>query len=220
MSYLLWQASARSVAIASPRVVLRAAEVPLLAEAQQLRDQLEELRNQQLGHIEAARQSAFAQGLAAGHEQGRIQARDELAAAVATLTAQAAQAIERLRGELAALALQVVRKLMAPLAADAQLAALAQTAAIDMLPAQNLTLAVHPDLCDSVRARLAGGTASGLGDVATPALRFEVRGDPACGHDSCRIETELGSVDASLCAQLARLAAAWGLPGDAGAAVQ
>jgi flagellar biosynthesis/type III secretory pathway protein FliH len=42
-------------------------------------------------------------------------------------------------------------------------------------------------------------------------MRFEVRGDAACALDTCLIETEHGSVDASLNAQLERLALAWGV---------
>ena len=87
---------------------------------------------------------------------------------------------------------------------DALLAALAVTAARDTLPAVQVRLTVHPDVCDAVRDRLER--------IGSDELHLEVRGDAACEHDTCRLETELGSVDASLDAQLERLAHAWALP--------
>ena len=40
---------------------------------------------------------------------------------------------------------------------------------------------------------------------------FDVRADADAGLDDCVIETDLGRVEVSLDAQLARLAAAWGV---------
>jgi flagellar biosynthesis/type III secretory pathway protein FliH len=66
---------------------------------------------------------------------------------------------------------------------------------------------VHPDACDDVRAKLAALAAGGAPD--TPA--FDVRAEIGCAPGTCRIETELGTVDASLDAQLARLSRAWSI---------
>ncbi|HSW22729.1 MAG TPA: hypothetical protein VLJ62_08175, partial [Burkholderiaceae bacterium] len=63
---------------------------------------------------------------------------------------------------------------------------------------------------DALRARLAA-MARHVGETGAPAPAFELRADAACALDSCRIETEFGSVDASLNAQLNRLADAWGV---------
>jgi len=71
-----------------------------------------------------------------------------------------------------------------------------------------LALVVHPDRCAAVRAALAQRATSAASE---PVPDFEVRGDDRCAADDCRIETELGSADASLETQLARLAAAWGV---------
>ncbi len=199
MSFLVWQRSAEA-RIASSRLVLRAHEVPLLQDAQSLRDRLERLcGEQEQRNAEAARQ-AREQGHALGFEQGQHEAAETLAAQWLEQSRAAADERERLRGEVGALALQVVRKLLGAFADDAVLVALADTAADDILPAQPLALAVHPDRCEAVRARLAS---------AGTRLRCEVRGDTACAVDTCRIETEHGSVDVSLEVQLARLEAAW-----------
>ncbi len=207
MSFLLWQRDS-DLAIASARLVLRADEVPQLLQAQQLRDELDALRRDQAARVEAACAAAHAEGLARGLEQGRRDARDELAAAITSITHTVAHERDRLRDDVAALALQVVRKLTGQGSVDARLAALAAVAAREMLPAQSLTLVVHPDRCEAVRAALAQRAA---GAVSESVPNFEVRGDERCAADDCRIETELGSADASLEAQLARLATAWGV---------
>ena len=40
-------------------------------------------------------------------------------------------------------------------------------------------------------------------------IRGEMRGEPTSAHDTCRLETEYGSVDVALETQLATLQAAW-----------
>jgi type III secretion protein L len=211
MSYLLWQRG-RTVGIASPRLVLKASEVPLLADANRLCERIEQLRDDEVRYVVAAGEEARAAGHAAGYEEGRRQARDELAAAMIALAQETERERERLRGEVAALALEVVRKVVGQVDADDVLAALAQTAAHDMLPTQSMTLIVHPHRCDAVRERLARATAAAHDGAG---VRFDVRGDAACTPDTCLIETEHGSVDASLEAQLERLARAWGVASPA-----
>lgn len=204
MSFVLWQRGG-DTGIASARLVMRAAEVPLLADAATLRDRLQALHDSEAQRIAAACEEARARGHALGLEQGVHAARDEIAATLTQLTADAQQDRERLRTQVGALALHVARKLIGELAADERLLALAETAARDALPGASLTLLVHPDQADAVRARLARRASAD----AAPAL--ELRTDPTCPLDACHIDTELGSVDASLDAQLERLAAAWGV---------
>jgi len=208
MSFLLWQRQG-DVRIASTRRVLRAAEVPLLAEAQQLRDRVLELERTLDERVRAACEAARAEGLAQGLADGRAAAREDIAAQVSALALQSAQRHDALREQMAALALQVARKLIGSFAPPEQLVALACTAARDVMPGPTLTLVVHPDAIGGVRARLAELAAGSASD----APQFEVRADDACEPGTCRIETELGTVDASLDAQLARLAHAWGMPG-------
>lgn len=205
MSFLLWQRSG-AAGIASSRRVLRAAEVPLFAEANELRDVFETLRNDQTEAVAAAAEQARVQGHAEGLEEGRRAARDEIAEKLTAVAEAAERERAQLRSEIAVLALQVVRKLMGEFADAERLVALAATAAQDLLPAQVPSLVVHPDLCESVRGRLAASTAEGR-----PLPQFEVRADADLAPADCRIETEHGSIDASLESQLQRLAAAWGM---------
>lgn len=201
MSFLLWQRGGHA-RIGSGRLVLRAAEVPLLADAQALCKALEHLHAEQGETVAAQSARGYQQGVEQGLEAGRREAADAVAATLVALAQSAALERDRLRAEVGALALQVVRKLLGHFADDTVLAALAATAANDLLATQPVALVVHPDQCQPVRDRLAA-MAEGRG------LRCEVRGDPTAARDGCRIETEHGSVDASLEAQLARLETAW-----------
>lgn len=202
MSWLLWQAEGPA-RIASPRLVLRAAEVPVLQDAQRLCAELAELQRAEAQRIAAVLETARAEGQQQGLEDGRRAAREELSSALLQLGRAAERERDRLRRDTGALALQVVRKLLGRFAADEVLAALAQAAAAEVVPAQPLVLAVHPDRAGAVRARLAAL------DAAGPAMAIEVRGDAACAIDACRLETAHGAIDASLEGQLARLAQAW-----------
>jgi flagellar biosynthesis/type III secretory pathway protein FliH len=206
MTFLLWQREGE-MRIASPRRVLRAAEVPLLADAQSLRDRIQAVHDGQAAHLDAARAEARAAGHAQGLEEGRRAARDDIAETLNELAAVAARQHDELRLQVAALSLEVVRKLMGRFAAPEQLVALADTAAREMLPAQNWVLSVHPDRVDAVREQLNAVAAST--NLSIEPVPFELRADASCALDSCRIETELGSAEASLDAQLQRLASVW-----------
>ena len=210
MTFLLWQRSGHS-RIASSRLVLRAAEVPLLVDAQSLRDSLEGLRAERDEIVAAAAARGHEQGVAQGLEAGRRQANEEVAITLTALARSSARERDRLRGEVGALALQVVHKLLGHFADDALLAALAATAANDLIGTRAVALVVHPDLCKPVRERLAA-VADG-----ESALRCEIRADPTATRGCCRIETEHGGVDASLESQLARIESAWGSGGSPGA---
>ena len=213
MSFLMWQRDG-DVRIASTRRVLRAAEVPLLTEAQQLRDRVLELQRTHDARVQQACDAAREEGFARGLAEGRTAAREDIATHFTTLALRAAQQHAALREQMAALALQVARKLIGSFATPEQLVALACTAAHDVMPGQALTLVVHPDAADGVRARLAECKQA---DESAELPPFEVRIDAACEPGTCRLETELGTIDASLDAQLARLATAWSIP-TAGAA--
>jgi len=208
MSFLLWHRD-RKLAFGSTRLVLRAHEVPLVADAERLRDRIEQMNDEESRRIEAASEEARVSGYVAGREEGQRAARDELAETLTALTHAAAQERTRVRTEIAALSLEVARKLIAQLPADEVLVGLAEAAANDMLPTQTMTLIVHPQCVDAVRERLALTARSA--STEGPAVRFDVRGDAACKPDTCLIETEHGSVDASLDVQLERLARTWGV---------
>ena len=201
MSFLWWQRGG-DARIASDRLVLRAAEVPLLQHAMALRDTLERRRDEQGQALAEAIADGRAQGHADGLAAGRAAAAQELAETVQRLAAESQAERDRLRDDIAALALQVVRKLLGQFAADEVLLALAATAAADLLPGSAPAVVVHPQHADALRVRLEA--AAGEGEAP-----FTVREDTQAPIDACRLETGHGSVDVSLDAQLKRVAEAW-----------
>jgi len=201
VSFLLWQRDA-AVGIGSGRRVFRAAEVPLLADAQRLCDRLNSEYAAAEQRIAAAAAAGRDAGYAKGWEEGRTAARESTAAELTELAEKVAREGTRLRDDVAALALGVVRKLVGHLQPEELLASLAATAARDMLPGVSIALVVHSSRADGVRNAVAG---------LAPEVTCEVRGDPAIPVDTCRLETEHGTTDASLAAQLERIEALWGV---------
>lgn len=207
MSFLLWQRD-RAAGITASRLVLRAAEVPLLHDAQALCERLHDVLATETSRIDQASRVAHEQGHATGLAQGTTDGREQVAAALTTLAAAAATEREQLRAQVAALALQVARKMIGSLSEDERMVALAEAAAAELIPGARLTLVVHPDQLDAVRHRLAARATAAAGDAPLP---FDLRGEPACAPDACLIDTGLGSIDAGLDTQLNRLAQAWGV---------
>ena len=213
MTFLLWQRDG-DVAIAATRRVFGAAEVPLLREANDLCRRLHALHLESDARIETACEEARRRGHAAGFQEGAHEANEEQAACLAALSVAAARHRDTLSEQVAALALQVARKMIGSLAEDERLVALARTAAGEMLPGPAMTMLVHPDRVEAVRERLAAIAADNGGE---PAPAFDVRPDPGSAVEDCRIETGLGSVDATLETQLRRLAHAWDIAEGPGA---
>ncbi|MEO7244760.1 MAG: FliH/SctL family protein [Rubrivivax sp.] len=202
MSYVLWHRDGQT-RIASPCVVLRAAELPRLADAMAVRDALERLHAEAGAHVHATAEAARSAAREDALQEGRRLAQEEAAQRLDSLSRAAAQDRERLRDDVGALALQVVRKMLGRFAADDVLLALADQAAAEALPERPAALVVHPNRIDAVRARIESG------DPSSALRACALRTDPACELDTCRLETAVGSIDASLDAQLARLEAAW-----------
>lgn len=214
MSFMLWQSSG-PLRVASPRLVLRAEEVPVLEDAEALRQRMLAMHAEANRRLDAAMAESREKGLAEGRETGMQAVREELAKGLETLARQSAAERDRLRGEIAALALQVVRKLLGEFGETDKLVALAVAAAREALPAAPQRLVVAPAMLESVRERLA---AARQRDADAPFAHCEVVADPTLSPGQCRLDTQWGSVDASLESQLARLAAVWGVQTEAGAA--
>ncbi len=205
MSFVLWQADA-GVGVASARQVLRADEVAPLQEANALVQALAQTCQGQTRRLQNELEAAHRGGLAQGLEDGRRLAQQELAQALAGLEVKAAQERDQQRAAVAALALQVARKIIGELPQAERLSALAAHAAQELLPARTLRLHVAPAMVEAVRERVAA-----LAQPATGLVHARVLADPGLGPDACRLETDLGSADASLQAQLDRLASALGV---------
>jgi len=200
--FMLWQRQ-QPVATGSDRRVFRASELPLLQDAESLRDALAEALSTQ-GDRESL---AFAQARHAGHAEGlaagRAEAADETGRALLAMQTRHTEALADLRAQLATLALRVVQRLVGDWPEPLQLAALADTAARDIVAGDVPVLRVRPEQVDAVRDALA---------ARADAAPLAVRGDAELPAGGCRLETGLGSVDASLDTQLASLQAVWQVP--------
>jgi hypothetical protein len=156
MSFVLWQVDA-GVGVASARQVLRADEVAPLQEANALVQALAQACHGQTRRLQNELEAAHRRGLAQGLEDGRRQAQQELAQALAGLEAKAAQERDQQRAAVAALALQVARKILGELPQAERLSALAAHAAQELLPARTLRLHVAPAMLEA-GARAPGRT--------------------------------------------------------------
>lgn len=201
MSYLLWQHD-QAAAVGSTRLVFRAAEVPLVADALALCDRLNAEQAAAAERIATAAGAAREAGYAKGYNEGRSEGRERIAATLIALHETVTREREALRASVAGLALEVVRRIAGQLDSVDVITALAATAARDLMPADVLSLLVHASKVEAVRARLT---------VKAPALHCEIRGDTNVVPDACHLATKHGSIDASLAAQLERIEAAWRL---------
>lgn len=197
MSFVLIHADRQATLLRDDPIV-PAAQVPAFNEARDLLDAVTALRGDAAEAVEAAREAARAEGYAAGHAEGlaagAASIRDEL---MRLVQADAVRA-EAQRGDLARLALEVVRRIAADLGAPETVAALADRAAAAVAPDPAPVVRVHPDALSATRARL------------DP--RIAVEADAALAPTDCVVATPLGEVRAGLETQLSALARAWGLP--------
>jgi type III secretion protein L len=169
-----------------------AAELPRLSDSIAVaRHRIASAEAEHLALLGSVRDAAHQLGYRAGHEQ----AVEELARFHAGLRALASDHASALQ----ALLLRALRRLLGELPPDlvlAQLAERALSAARD--EATKVQVHVHPRHCAAVSERLR----------ARDGLVIEVRADASLGVADCRIETGVGSIDASLAIQLAALEAA------------
>lgn len=205
-SFMLWHRDPQArLGIAADRRVLRAAEVPPLQEAQQLLGELCALLEQEQSRVDAACARGQAEGVAKGLALGRAQSRAELDEALARMTRDQELERRRLQQGVAALALEVFRKLLGELPDDERLARLAAQAARELLPARTWRLLVHPAQVASLRNALRAIDPDDQAGLAGA----EIVPDADLAETDCRLVTEFGSADAGLATQIERLRAAW-----------
>ncbi len=187
--------------LATQALFLQADELSRCADALGLLQRLEALVAERQAELHTARQQAHAEGLAAGHAAGRAEALADTApqlwAAWQQTAKTSAQALDTLRGQAVALALQVVQHISQQLGPAATVAALAEKAALQLLPDSAPTVHVHPDVAAAVVARV--GALPGVLDVRADASL------PPCG---CRLHSVAGERVADLDTQLQRVALA------------
>ena len=203
MSFLIWHGG--SVGLASDRRVLRPDEVQPLESALAVARRLADEQAAQAGRVQAAVAAGQAEGRHQGAAAAQAAAQVRLAEELTQLARQAQAHRERDQQAVARLALEVVRKLLGSLPQADRLAELAVQSARELLPARTWRLSVHPAQIPAVQARLLQ-----LDPLDRTGLaQAELCADPGLPEDHCRLETDLGSAQASVEEQLQRLARAW-----------
>ena len=208
MSFYLWY-EASNASVSSNQRVFRASELNAVRSLDDVCAQLQAQANEQAMQLDAVHQQARTAGYEQGLAEGRACAREEAAAGLLGLQEQLELARESLQSQVGQLALAVAQKLLGDFCDADRLAGLADTAAREMVshgqPATPVKVVVHPKHLEAVRARLS------TEDRSATSVRMIVQADPHCAEDSCRLESDLGAIDASLPVQLEQLAQAWGV---------
>lgn len=196
MAWQLLRADALGL-VAADDPVVPAAEVSRLRDADALLAAARALHESIAAEVEAARARGHAEGVAAGLAEGRNTAADEAHTELFALARRAAAERDRQRGEVAKLALQVVRRIAGEVGPPAIVAGLAETAAASLLPDTVATVRVPP-----------AATAATIGRLGKwPSLT--VVADETLADDDCIVETSFGSTRAGLETQLAAVDRAW-----------
>ena len=178
------------------RRVVKAAEVQAIGDA---RAMLEDARRE-AERIREAAKDTYETERQRGYQDGQAAAKAELAAQLAELTTQAARVVSEFEAQLPETVISAVRQILGTFD-DTDLVLMVVRQALHMFHNQTeLTLRVPPDRLEDIRARVAelyvgGGSLAHVGVVA----------DRRLTGGACVLESELGSVDASIEAQLAVL---------------
>jgi type III secretion protein L len=187
--------------LATQQLFLQADELSQAEDARALLQRLETLAAQRAAELQAAREQARAEGHAAGLAAGRAEAlahtAPQLWAAWQQTLQTSAQALTTLRGQVVDLALQVVQHISQDLGPAATMAALADKAALQLLPDSATTVHVHPDVAAAVAHRV----------DSRPGV-LGVRADPHLPLHGCRLHSAAGERVADLDQQLHRVATA------------
>ena len=196
MSYIVLHADRLATALADDSVV-PADELRVLNGAIALFGEASALRAEIGKQAEAARAEAHAAGHAAGRAEGLEAAAAEVRAELFRLAMRDGEERRARQKEVAALALEVVRRIAGEVGADAFVAGLAERATAALAPDTVATVCVAPAQVEAVAARLA----------QRPGLTVEA--DATLAADDCVVETALGRAHAGLETQLAQIEAVW-----------
>lgn len=180
--------------------IVRAAEVPVLADAHRLLDAVTALHHDVREVSESAADEARTRGYTAGHAEGLAAAAASVGEELIRLAQADVERSQAQRADLARLGLEVVRRIAADLGPAEMVAALADKAAAAVAPDVQLTVRVAPAALVRTRQRVGA--------------QVTVEPDETLAPTDCVLSTPLGEVRAGLETQLAQLARQWGIAGS------
>jgi len=163
----------------------------LFVKASKLADLLES----EEARIEAAREKAYETGYEQGQSEGYEAALGHIAVKLIELAKEADEMRDKMERKTGELALQIVTKIAEDIGTPETLAALAASAAKQLVPREPVILRVSVSNLEKVR------------EVVLASANFnsrisEVTGDPGLQFDDCILETEYGQIKANLQTQL------------------
>jgi type III secretion protein L len=196
MSFIVLRADRFATALADDPVI-PAAELRQLQGAMALFEEADLVRRDAGEQADAARRAAHEAGFAEGRREGAEAGATDVRAELFRLAIRDGEERRARRAEVAALALEVVRRIAGEIGDAALVAGLADRATAALVPDTIATVRVAPAQIDAVSARLAN----------RPGILVEA--DTALAPTDCVVETALGTTRAGLDTQLAQIEAAW-----------
>jgi type III secretion protein L len=149
-----------------------------------------------------AARKAYDTEYARGYAEGRAAGVAEAARLVGETRRGIDQYVGSIEGQIADLALDVVRRVLGQFEVGELVARAAEEAAVDFRRARFLKITAHPEIVDRVRPVFAGYNA--------PMVTIEA--DPSLAKTACIISSEMAVVDAGIEAQLGAIADALSRP--------
>ncbi|MCP4979282.1 MAG: HrpE/YscL family type III secretion apparatus protein [Gammaproteobacteria bacterium] len=180
-------------AMAPGRKILSAEDYELRVSAENL---LEEARKEACQIAEDAR-IAFQEEKQRGYDDGMAAAQADIAEQMITIVTRSIDYLATAEGEVAKTVILCLKKILGD-SPEEELVVQAARQALHVVRNENrITLTVRPEVQAEVQARI-GEILQGHGEVSF----LEVVGDPGMERGGCRLETEIGVVDASIDLQI------------------
>jgi len=177
----------------SGKLVYSAEETRALLSCVETAEQVQQLKSSASQQFEKDRLSSQKQGFEQGLQEGREQAKKEIADALIAQQNNLHLVQQGMRNDSVVMALEVVKKIASNIAPEQVVMSLAQTAAKELAPDATITLHTHSSNVSKLTQRFAD---------ASQTQFVEVCGDDTLAIDSCVLETQLGLIEADLTTQL------------------
>ena len=132
-----------------------------------------------------------------GYEDGRRDALRAASALIIKVRTAVDRELDRAEAEIEAAAMKIVRRVLGDIPVGDKVAAAAAAAVSDLRSARRLDIRVHPAAVARVEAALEAFRAEGR-----PVPKAGVTADDTLPEDACRIDSDLGTIDADVSLQL------------------
>ncbi len=156
---------------------------------------LQDIFSTEIEKTEAACKAGYEAGYEEGQTEGYEAALEHIAVKLVVLAKEASSARDELEESAAKIALKIVEKIAGEVGTKEMIAALAQSAAKDMVSREPVVLRVHPENFEYMKRE-------GIRRDQPASRIVEVVSDPGLSQMDCVLETEFGQIKAGLQTQL------------------